>query len=168
MSFNNFINIAGGLALIIGALAFAYQTWQQQRSKVKDAADKIDFDIITRLEKAYQVIQEENVRLVSDNKLKDEQIKNLTAQLQQQQTDFQRQIDDLKVTISHLQDQATGRADISGLQAMLQNFNVIFKDIEQFHASDKQIITMLLEIREKMGLNGLTDKLLTKANKREE
>ncbi|MBA2706114.1 MAG: hypothetical protein H0U60_19950 [Blastocatellia bacterium] len=59
-TFGQFVQITGGIALLLGAIAFAYRTW-------KETTSKVDGETIDRLKDAIVSLKEENSILRTAN-----------------------------------------------------------------------------------------------------
>ncbi len=143
---------AQSVAVILGPISLLIVLGLVYFNRNKDVTDKIDKENIDSQTRLLTTLREENAYLKSQNLLKDEKIKNLETLLENQKTDFQRQIDNLSKQVIEIKN---GNDQIAAIASTLQLFIPLTKDVEEFHKADKRIIDMLSQL---LKIQGLRDK----------
>jgi septal ring factor EnvC (AmiA/AmiB activator) len=137
------------ITFIVGPGAILFAAVVMILSRRRDVTDSIDSKNIEAQQKYIATLEKEKIFLEGEIKVRDEQISNLKKQLEDQKSDFQRQIDTLTTQILEVK---RNNQEISTIAQTLKMFIPLTEDVKRFHEADEKILAGLDKLIKHQGL----------------
>ena len=137
------------ITFIVGPGAILFAAVVMILTRKRDVTDGIDAKNIEAQQKYIATLEKEKIFLEGEVKVRDEQIANLQKLLENQKTDFQRQIDTLTQQVVEVK---RSNNEISTIAQTLKIFVPLIEDVKKFHAADAKILEGLDKLIKHQGL----------------